>query len=101
MKLLYTHPNRLLVENARNIVENAGIQTELRNEFAGGAIGELAPIEAWPEIWVRDSSFEAARKLIEFAYSDNRSSDWTCPGCGEQNTASFEHCWKCQHERPA
>ena len=25
---------------------------------------------------------------------------WTCGGCGEQNPANFEECWKCQRNRP-
>jgi hypothetical protein len=25
---------------------------------------------------------------------------WTCAGCGEQNPANFEECWKCQRDRP-
>jgi hypothetical protein len=25
---------------------------------------------------------------------------WTCAGCGEQNPANFEECWKCQRNRP-
>lgn len=95
MKLLYTHPNRILVENAKNIVENAGIATELRNEFAGGGMGELAPINTWLELWVRARDLEPARAVLDAAFASAEAEDWRCPRCGELNSGSFEFCWQC------
>jgi hypothetical protein len=46
MKLVYTHPNSIVVGQARSAIELAGIACSLRNEYASGAIGELAPIDA-------------------------------------------------------
>lgn len=101
MKLLYTHPNRILVENARNIVENAGIGTRLENEFAGGGIGELAPINAWLELWVvRDRDYETAEKLLVETLKEEDGPDWRCPACGEINSPAFEFCWNCHGEKP-
>lgn len=102
MKLLYTHPNRILVENARNIVENAGIATRLENEFAGGGMGELAPINTWLELWVvRDRDHEPASRLLAQQLQAADGPDWHCPDCGELNSPAFEFCWNCQRERPA
>lgn len=101
MKLLYTHPNRILVENARNIVENAGITTQLQNEYAGGGIGELAPIDAWVELWVtRERDYEKAKTVLESTFAAGQELDWDCPQCGEENSGAFEVCWQCQHARP-
>lgn len=101
MKLLYTHPNRILVENARNLLENAGIATRLENEFAGGAIGELAPINAWVELWiVRERDEQRAKEILAKLSRETEGPGWTCPQCGENNDASFELCWRCQTERP-
>ena len=52
MKLVYTHPNSIVVGQARSAIELAGIACVVRNEYASGAIGELAPIDSWPELWV-------------------------------------------------
>ena len=52
MRLLYTNENRLIVSNAKNIVEDAGIDVVLRNEFAVGGMGELAVFDTWLELWV-------------------------------------------------
>lgn len=99
MKLLYTHPNRILVENARNLVERAGMGTRLENEFAGGGIGELAPISAWLELWVSEADYPAAKQLLADAFSDQ--ADWRCPRCGEDNSGNFEFCWRCETDRPS
>lgn len=47
MKLVYTHPTSAIVAQAKAAIEHAGIDCILRNEYAGGAMGELAPIDAW------------------------------------------------------
>ncbi|MEX1034069.1 MAG: DUF2007 domain-containing protein [Cellvibrionaceae bacterium] len=101
MKLLYTHPNRILVENARNIVENAGFNVKLQNEFAAGAMGELAPISAWLELWiVHDRQHDAAKALLQSAFEAEDGAEWRCPRCGENNSPAFEYCWQCQSNRP-
>ena len=64
MKKVFTHPNSLIVGNARSLLEEAGIQAELRNEFASSAMGETAPLETWPELWVGEGDYEQARDLL-------------------------------------
>ncbi len=101
MKLIFTQQNRFLVSNARNIIENAGIETVLRNEYASGAAGDLAPFDTWLELWVvNDADYAEAMKIIEAISSRNPQEDWVCPNCGERNDASFEICWQCQNARP-
>lgn len=100
MKLVFTHPNHFAVSNARNLVQRRGIQCEVRNEFAGGAIGELAPIDTWPELWVIDDrDYDQAIKLIDSAQARADEEDWYCGNCGERNAATFELCWNCARER--
>ena len=103
MRLLYTHPNRILVENCKNVVENAGIETMLQNEYAGGAIGELAPINAWLELWVaNDSDYDKAKQLVDSTFADDKenAATWQCSKCHEMNDAAFDFCWKCQQQQP-
>ncbi|WP_323846496.1 DUF2007 domain-containing protein [Microbulbifer magnicolonia] len=98
MKLIYTHENRLLVELARSKLEVAGIAVFLKNEFAQGASGDLAPHQAWPELWLeRARDYERARQLLADAGAERGS--WVCRRCGEHNGAAFDYCWNCQHSR--
>lgn len=100
MKLIYTHENRLLVNNIRNIVENAGIAVVLKNEFAGGGMGELSPFDTWLELWVlEDADFEKAQKIVDTETEPCGLQEWQCSQCFEMNSDSFEICWQCQQPR--
>jgi len=100
MKLIYTHENRLLVELAKSKLEVAGIAVFLKNEFAQGGSGDLAPHQAWPELWLeRDRDYERARQLL--ADAETQQVSWRCRDCGEENGAAFDYCWNCQQPRPA
>lgn len=101
MKLIYTRENRFLVYNIQNIVENAGITTILKNEYASSAAGDLAPHETWLELWVlQDDDYPLAMMAIKAAFDHKDDSGWVCQKCSENNNASFELCWQCQTERP-
>lgn len=101
MRLLYTNENPLIVANVRNIVEAAGIEVVMKNEYALGGVGELSPFEAWPELWVaNDRDYECAIRLVDTSLSKRNAVPWRCANCGENNDPSFETCWKCQHDQP-
>lgn len=100
MKLIYTNENRLIVSNAKNILEANGIEVFLKNEFAQSGIGETSPIDTWPEVWVlNDGAYEDAVAILENTFSEKGGPDWSCRACGERNDASFEICWNCQREK--
>ena len=97
MKLICTHENRYLVHNIQNIVENAGIEVMLKNEFAAGAAGDLVPHETWLELWVvNDEDYDKALTIIAASFSSVDDVSWTCEHCDEKNDASFDFCWRCQ-----
>jgi hypothetical protein len=97
MKLIYSQENRMLVSNAQNILQQAGIETLLKNEFASSAAGDLSPFDTWLELWLVDASdFERAEHLLQQAFSAQQQAPWLCPQCGESNAASFDFCWQCQ-----
>ncbi len=100
MKLIFTHPSLIVVTQARASLEQQGIASEIHNQYAAGAVGELAPIDAWPELWVvRDRDEELARRLVDQAMSDGNEPDWACARCGNANPDSFERCWSCGKNR--
>ncbi|MEX0619045.1 MAG: DUF2007 domain-containing protein [Pseudohongiellaceae bacterium] len=98
MKLVYTHENRFLVNNARNLVEEAGIDVLLKNEFY---IHGIRPYDDWLELWVvNDADYEQAKDIVQSSFRQDSGVAWKCPGCGEPNDPSFDVCWQCQHEKP-
>lgn len=101
MKLVYTSSNALLVNHVCNLLEVAGIEVRMKNQFLGGGAGELPPTEAWPELWVDEADFARAEQVVtEFAQSDSPQPEWTCPNCGEQVEGQFSVCWNCGTPRP-
>jgi hypothetical protein len=101
MRLVYTHPTLIAVSQARSELERQGIQCLVRNEYAVGAIGELSPIDAWPELWVlEDPDWERATRALEKMQTDTREADWLCAQCGNTNPSTFETCWHCAGESP-
>ena len=100
MKLIYTHENRLLVSNVKNLLEQNGIETLLKNEFSQDAMGELAIFECWPQLWItQEGKFERAKKLVHEITHAQALPSWFCCQCDEENDASFELCWQCQHDK--
>jgi len=100
MKLLYSNENRFIVSNIQNIIENSGIDINLKNEFIAGAAGDLAPLDTWMEIWVDDKDYTRAINIINALELNNNLNDWVCNSCHEKNSSSFEICWQCQNEKP-
>ena len=100
MRLVYTHPNIAMVTQAQSLIEHAGIECALRNDKAAGAMGELAPISAWPEVWiVDDSQFDRAVAIVEASRQDIDEADWQCPGCASSNPATSARSF-CISPRP-
>jgi len=101
MKLLYTNENRFLVSNVKNIIQDAGIEIMLKNEYVGGGAGDLSPFDTWLELWVvEDRDYEKALKLVNSLENPGNSHDWVCSKCHEVNIDSFDICWQCQNEKP-
>ena len=66
MKLVYSHPNSMILSSMSSALNEIGIETEIRNDILGGTTGEIAPGETWIELWiVDDTQVEAASKRIK------------------------------------
>ena len=95
MKKLFTHENRMIVYNMKNLLQGQGIDTLVKNEFSGGGVGDLPAFDTWPELWVDDRHLAQAQSVLQqVAQADERQA-WNCPACGEFNEAAFELCWSC------
>jgi hypothetical protein len=102
MYRVYTAPELGMVHLARNLLRSNGIDCVVRGEHLGMAVGGVAPIDTWPEVWVPSVDAEAARALIDAEMSDvpDSGEEWECDVCGEHVAAHFGLCWSCGTEAP-
>jgi len=96
MKKLYTHENRMIIFNLKNVLEAEGISVVVMNEFASSGAGDLATFDTWPELWLEDESkLDRAEAILKDITSQSNADDWYCRGCQEKNGAAFQLCWNC------
>src|SRR5262245_34533666 len=95
MKTVYSAPNISLVSVFQNILEGHGIRCRIRNEFLFAGMGEIPPIECWPQLCVDDDRFAEAELIVEEALSVKETAPWKCAACGEEIEGQFTGCWKC------
>ena len=90
-----------MVFQIKQLLGEQGIPCSVKNEFAIGAMGELSPMDALPEIWISDPRWllKAQQFIADFEYQPLDSSPWICSQCDEKNGASFELCWQCGEDR--
>ena len=92
MKRVFSSFNQTAVYHARNLLENAGIETFLRNTVLSSAMGELPPAECQAEVWVlNDADYNRAEEILNRPVTGE---EWTC-ACGEKLGAQFTQCWRC------
>jgi Putative prokaryotic signal transducing protein len=99
LKRVFSSYNQTAVYHARNLLENAGIDTLVRNAILSSAMGELPPAECQAEVWVLgEADLARAESILR---GDNVSGpDWTC-SCGETLGPQFTQCWRCGSYRSA
>lgn len=93
--------DRFTVYRIKQLLDDHDIPNFMKNEFASGAIGEVSPFDAQPEVWLVDDEWAGkAQALIDSFLSEQKQaaeqSEWQCAACGEVNEASFAICWQCQ-----
>ena len=104
MKLAYTTQDLAMLTHLKNVLEEQRIECVLRGQHLLGGVGELPPIECWPELWVVDEerqpeALSHIKALLSPAGTDDNP--WACGECGEQSPAIFSECWHCGTASPA
>ncbi len=105
MKKLFSSQDAFEMQAVRSELDALSIPYMVKNEFAGGAIGELPWQDSQQEVWLVDDSWYArASKVIEAIVhksrnTNNSSEDWRCDACGEENGSAFDVCWQCGAEK--
>jgi hypothetical protein len=95
MKRVFRASTLLQVAHARNVLIAAGIDSELRNQYLAGAMGDLPMLETWPQLMVEDDLEKAALRALEKAAAAPAGAPWTCSQCGESLEPQFITCWRC------
>ena len=95
MKRVFRAASLIQVAHARNVLLTAGIQSELRNQYLAGALGDLPMLETWPQLYVEDADEQAALRALARAAAAPTGSSWTCEHCGEVLEPQFTNCWRC------
>ena len=101
MYKVYSSQDVILVYFARSVLEANKIDSVILREQLSGAVGGLAPLDTWPELWLHDAAeLEQARHLIASAMKqkDTRQTPWICAGCGEEIEPQYTQCWQCATE---
>ena len=103
MKKLYTAQSPLVISHLKNLLESGGILCTLKNVYLAGAMGELPPIECWPELWVLDDQrYPEARRVLKRVLAPLRpaAKPWRCRKCRTEVDGQFSECWNCGVGRP-
>ncbi|MGE4544061.1 MAG: DUF2007 domain-containing protein [Pedobacter sp.] len=97
MVRVYSSQILALVENMKNLLAIQGIGSKITNQYLSAAVGEIPPIEAWPQLWVSDEDADLAKKIVEDALKDHPEYNEVriCPHCGEEVEGQFAECWNC------
>lgn len=102
MKKLYSAQDLLMLGHLKSVLEARGIHCVLRNLHLTAAMGQLPPIECWPELWVcEDKQYAEAQTIVTMAFAPLKSvkKSWKCRGCDEVIEGQFLECWNCGSRR--
>jgi Putative prokaryotic signal transducing protein len=81
----------------QSLLESAGIQTYLRNEYA--SCTTIATPEVTPALCILDDSDVERGVLLIRDFLESASvgldKETTCASCGEPSPGTFATCWKC------
>jgi len=97
LKRVYSSFNQIAVYHARNLLENAGIETLVKNAILSSAMGELPPAECQAELWILNDTDQIRAEEI-LSPKHVAGPDWTC-SCGETLGPQFTQCWRCGNYR--
>ena len=96
MKRVYSSSLLAIVENVKNVLELNEIRCVLKNKHLSVALGDIPPIECWPQLWVADEDVERALQIIDTSVDkESQQGNWVCPKCKEKIEAQFTECWNC------
>lgn len=102
---LFANDDPFLFQMVQTELERLGIPHFVKNQFASGAIGELAPLDTVQEVWLTDDAWlDRAKRLVDELVAQGEEQthqeEWQCAECNEMNDGVFVICWSCQASKP-
>ena len=101
---IYRDPDFSKVGLYQGILEDAGIETELRNRNSVTMTTSIPIPSMYPNLCVYSEEDAVRAKEILTAYAETADAvvgpDWVCAVCGETNEGNFTECWSCQADAP-
>lgn len=99
MKRVWSGATLVDTAHLKNLLEQAGIGSFIKNTYLGSAIGELPVYDSGPELWVlKETDAPRAETLLRDAMqpaTTTRIDTWRCASCGESVEGQFAACWRC------
>jgi hypothetical protein len=100
MKKVFTHENRMILFNVKNLLQAARVKVRAQDSLHGYSkqefIVDLPAFDTWPELWVEDESgYDRAQTIVQRILESSDEKTWFCRGCQERNDAAFRICWNC------
>ena len=99
MKRVFTGNTLADAAHVKNLLEQAGIASFIKNPYLSSGVGDLPVFDSAPELWVyEDEEAGRAGTVIRDAFRPDgpgSASAWRCPACGESNEGQFGACWRC------
>ncbi|MCK4586862.1 MAG: DUF2007 domain-containing protein [Gammaproteobacteria bacterium] len=97
MLKVFSASNILDAYLVQSLLTEAGIETQILNEFAQGGTGEIPFTQAYPEIWlINERDTDTAKIIIaQFEQRPHEVGTSMCKNCEEPNPDTFEVCWRC------
>ena len=96
MEMVHTCESIVNANHIKNLLNAAEIEVVIKNSAIQGALGEVPPMAAWPEVWVLNPSLvEKAKAIIDTVKQAHDLAPWLCSACNETNEGSFNICWNC------
>ena len=99
MRKIYSNNNVALVWHVKNMLQQQGIEVEIRNDRLYSVAGEIPVSECMGEVWVINAlNYQTAERLVgemEILCMPEFDS-WVCHACGEEVDGAFALCWNCQ-----
>ena len=75
MRKVYSSQDVNLVHFAKSVLEANKIESVILREQLAGVVGGIAPLDAWPELWVMDDAkLEEVRLLLDSVLNENETS---------------------------
>lgn len=102
MRDIFTHQDYTRVGHYQSVLEEAGIETFIKNQNSHNVLSEMPAGIFFPTLCVvHDDDYEEAMTLLRPLYEAPAivAEDWPCPSCSQPNPANFEFCWNCKADR--